>query len=136
MISRFLSPDEWQGFIGKLALRLAFGGSMLFFHGIPKLQAWSEKSATFPDPMGIGNEASMALTIFAEAFCAALVVLGGLTRFALIPLIIAMGTAFFVIHGSDPYNVKELAFLYLAAFTAMFFIGPGRLSVDSLIGRK
>lgn len=136
MIARVLSPDEWQGAIGKLILRLAFGGSILFAHGIPKLQAWSEKAATFPDPIGLGNEFSFGLTIFAEAFCAALVVLGGLTRFALIPLIIVMATAFLVIHGSDPYNVKELAFLYLMAFTAMFLIGPGRLSVDSIISRK
>ncbi len=136
MISKFLSPAEWQGSIGKLILRLAFGGSMLFSHGIPKLQAWSEKSATFPDPIGVGNEVSFALIIFAEAFCAGLVVLGGLTRFALIPLIISMATAFFVIHGVDPFNVKELSFLYLTAFTALFFIGPGRLSVDSLIARQ
>ena len=136
MMNRILSPDEWHGAIGKLVLRLAFGGSMLFAHGIPKLQAWSEKASSFPDPIGVGSEASFALTIFAEAFCAALVVLGGLTRFALIPLIIAMATAFFVVHGADPFNVKELAFLYLGAYIAMFFIGAGRLSIDSLIGRK
>lgn len=136
MMNRFLGPDEWHGAIGKLVLRLVFGGSMLFSHGIPKLQAWSEKAASFPDPIGVGNEASFALTIFAEAFCAGLVVLGGLTRFALIPLIIAMATAFFLIHGADPFNVKELSFLYMGAFITMFFIGAGRLSIDSLIARK
>ena len=135
MLKRLLSAEEFWGDLGKLALRIVFAGTMLFVHGIPKLQAWSEKAETFPDPLGVGNKVSYALVIFAEAFAAGLVLLGGLTRLALVPLIFNMGVAFFVIHGPDPFAVKELAFLYLAAYTALFFVGPGRVSLDALMNR-
>lgn len=133
MFAKLLNSGEWYGSLGKLALRLAFGGTLLFAHGIPKLQAWSEKSVTFPDPLGFGSPASMGLAISAEVFAAALLVAGLLTRLALVPLIITMGMAFFVIHAADAWAVKEMAFLYLAAFVALLFVGPGRFSVDALL---
>lgn len=135
MLKKLLSSGEWFGDLGKLALRIVFGGGMLFFHGLPKLQSWSEKAATFPDPLGVGHEASLGLVIFAEAFAAALVLLGALTRLALIPLIINMAVVFLVIQGADPYSVRELGFLYLTAYIALFFVGPGRISVDAIISK-
>lgn len=136
MMSKLMSSGEWMGDLGKLGLRLGLAGTMLIAHGLPKIQAWNEKSAVFPDPMGLGSPTSMGLAIAAETFAAGLVVIGALTRLSLIPLIITMATAFFVIHGSDPWQQKELAFIYLVGFSALFFVGPGRLSVDSLLLKK
>ena len=34
-------------------------------------------------------------------------------RLAMLPMIFTMCIAFFVVHGSDPFAVKELAFIYL-----------------------
>lgn len=133
MLDKLLSPGEWFGDLGKLALRVALGGSMLFAHGIPKIQGWAEKSSVFPDPFGIGNAPSMALAISAEAFAASLLILGALTRLSLLPLIVTMAVAFFVIHGADPYSQKELSFIYLAGFTGLFFVGPGRISLDAVL---
>ena len=48
----------------------------------------------------------------------------------LCPLAITMFVAFFVVHGDDPFRDKELAFLYLACFTALVMTGAGRYSID------
>ncbi len=136
MIAKFLGSGEWFGDLGKLVLRLAFGGSMLFAHGIPKLQSWSEHSAAFPDPFGVGSQVSMGLAISAELFAAGLVMIGALTRLSLIPLMVTMAVAFFWAHGADPWKIKELAFLYMAAFGALFFVGPGRISVDAVLNKS
>ncbi len=136
MMAKLMSSGEWMGDLGKLGLRLALGGTMLIAHGLPKIQVWAEKSPVFPDPFGLGSSTSMALAIAAETFAAGLVVIGALTRLSLIPLIITMAVAFFVIHAADPWQQKELAFVYLAGFSALFFIGAGRLSVDSLLLKK
>lgn len=118
--------------LGLLLLRAVLGGSMLLNHGIGKLMKFSEMSAQFPDPLGIGPRNSLCLAIFAEVLCAALVVVGFLTRFAALSLAANMGIAFFLVHKAalSGQHSGELAFLYLAGFVALMFTGPGRWSVE------
>lgn len=131
------TPRDMSSSLGLLLLGLAAGGGMLWLHGMPKLLSFSEKALVFPDPLGVGAKASLGLTIFAEVFCAAAVLLGLFTRAALVPLLVAMGVAFFVIHGADPVDKKELALLYGVSFIVLLLTGPGRFSVDQLkIGKK
>ena len=120
----------WEG-LGLLLLRLVFAGSMLLSHGWGKLLTFQEKVGMFPDPLGVGSRLSLTLTVMAEFGCAALVVLGLATRVALVPLVITMGVAFFLIHGTDPWAKKELAALYGAGFLSLWFLGAGRYSIDS-----
>lgn len=123
--------------LGLLVLRMALGGSMLLAHGWGKLVGFSAHAAQFPDPLGVGSKFSLGLTVFAEFFCSAFVVLGILTRWSLLPLIVTMAVACFVIHASDPFSSKELSFLYLCGFVGLWLSGPGRWSVDHMIlGRK
>lgn len=122
--------------LGLLALRLAFGFSMAFAHGWGKLQGWEKMSEKFFDPFGLGSATSLAMAIGAEVGCSLLLVVGLGTRLALIPLLITMLVAFFMVHGSDPWAKKEMAFLYLSAYVTLLAAGPGRLSLDALIAKK
>jgi len=124
--------DLWTS-IGLLALRLAAGGMMLFGHGWRKLMSFSDKAGGFPDPLGIGNELSMAAAVGAEVGCAALLVLGLFTRAVAVPLMFTMVVAAFIVHGGDPFAKRELALLYLAVFTTLACTGAGRFSVDGAV---
>lgn len=116
---------------GLLLLRLVGGGTMLIAHGLPKfMKLWHGDTVGFIDPLGVGDSVSLALAVFAEVICAFLVTIGLKTRLAVIPLIITMVVAFFVIHSSDPFMQKELAFIYLAIYLTIFMTGPGWYSVD------
>jgi putative oxidoreductase len=121
---------------GLLALRLAFGGTLLVAHGLPKLLGFAEKSATFSDPLGVGSTASLVLTIFGEVVCAGAVVLGAGTRLAALPATITMLVAAFVVHAADPFGKRELALAYAAAFIVIGLAGPGRLSIDHALARR
>lgn len=118
-----------------LAARVAFGGAFIT-HGLQKWNAFANLSKTFPDPIGIGSQASLGLAIFAELLCPVALILGFLHRLALIPMLFTMVIAFFVIHGADPFATRELAFLYLVVFTFLLITGPGSISFDTLIGRE
>ena len=122
--------------IGLLILRLGFGGVMMYAHGWGKLAGFAERSGTFADPFGAGPKVSLALAIGAEVVCAALVMIGLATRIATIPLIVTMAVAGFMIHAADPFDSKEKAFLFLTAFVALLFTGPGMFSVDALWTRR
>lgn len=116
--------------LGLLLLR-ALAGAMMLPHGWSKLAASGELAGKFPDPIGLGEPTSLALAIFAEFFCALLVIIGLGTRVAAIPLIVTMLVAAFVVHGADPFAKKELALLYAAAFLPLLFTGAGEYSVDA-----
>jgi len=122
--------------LGLLLFRLFFGAFMLLGHGWGKLMSFGEASATFPDPLHIGSKLSMGSAVFCEVFCAALVVLGLVTRLAVIPLVFTMGVAAFIVHGGDALAVKEMALMYLAAFALLLFTGPGVFSLDAAIEKR
>jgi len=115
--------------LGLLMLRLGMGGAMLT-HGIPKLMKIVEGDMSFGDPLGVGPTLSLILTVFAEFLCSVLIIIGLKTRLATIPLIITMLVAFFMVHGADDFATKEKAFLYLAGYLALAFMGAGKFSVD------
>lgn len=126
---------NWKHDLGLLILRVGVAGLMIT-HGYDKLAQFSAMSAHFPDPLGVGNSVSLALTVFAEFFCALALILGLFTRYVSLPLIITMGVAALMIHGSDPLSKKEPALLYLIPFVALSLLGAGKYSLDGLLGRN
>lgn len=118
-----------------LILRVVASAYMLT-HGWAKLTGFSDMSAQFPDPIGVGSTLSLALIIGAEFFASLFIILGLFTRLAAVPIVIAMSVAAFVIHSADPFNVKELALLYLVVYIFILMAGAGRYSLDYLFFGK
>ena len=118
-----------------LVLRIAAGGLMLVNHGYDKLMHFSQRAHRFSDPFNIGSTTSFSLVIFAEVFCAAFIILGLFTRLAAIPLIIAMAVAVWYAHNGSYSGKGELPLLFLACYIVLLFVGPGKLSIDKLIGK-
>ena len=125
------SPAALHGWL--LVLRVAVAGMMLT-HGLPKLNNLLAGDWSFGNPLGLGSELSLALTVFAEVGCSLLIGLGFLTRLATLPLLFTMLVAFFIVHGDDPFGKKELPLLYALVFATLFFTGPGQYSVDGRRG--
>jgi len=121
---------------GLLILRLWIGGAMLFAHGMPKLTSFSERAATFADPLGLSSPVSLSLAIGAEVGCSILLMLGLATRVVSVPLLFTMLMAAFVIHGDDPWQKQEFALMYAFPYLAFILTGPGRFSLDHIIARK
>ena len=117
-----------------LLLRVAAGGIMAYSHGWGKLQKMLSGDMGFADPIGVGEEVSLILTVFAEFLCGILVALGLFTRAALVPLIITMLVAVFIIHADDPFSKQEFGLLYLIPYITLFLTGPGKLSLDKQLG--
>ena len=111
-------------------------GMLFLNHGIEKWMNFNIMVETFPDPLWLGSTISLILVIFAEVFCAFAFIFGIFFRIALIPMIINMSVAFFVVHSDMPLSIKELSLLYLIIFVACFIAGPGRYSVDHIFLRK
>lgn len=137
MFRRLLDPGPTTAAtsLALLVLRASLGMTMLMLHGWMKVVNVSTLSARFADPYGIGQTPSLLLSIVAELVCAGLLAAGLATRPAALALVINMVTAWVYGHGmklSGPGS-GELAFVYLAGFTAVLLGGPGRFSLDQLL---
>lgn len=120
-----------------LILRLTFGLFMIYGHGWGKLlRLFGSEEIRFADPFGIGPVASLALAVFAEVLCAALIAIGLFTRWATIPLIITMLVAVFIAHAGDPFRDLEKGLMFLMVYVTLFLSGPGKYSLDELIAHK
>lgn len=115
--------------LGLLILRIGFAG-MLLTHGIPKINLLFESPIKFADPIGVGETTTLILALIGEVVAPILILIGFKTKLATIPSIITMFVAVFVIHASDPIDVKEKAILYLVAFLVIFLTGAGKYSID------
>lgn len=137
MFYNFLFPQHFRGkgvsaFI--LILRIFFG-VMFFIHGLGKMMNFSELSLTYPSVFGLGSYMTLMLAIFTEFCCSLFLIAGLLFRIMVLPMIVAMAVAFFDIHdGFLPEG--ELALIYMAVFIILYFVGPGRFSIDYLIDVK
>lgn len=122
--------------LGLLIFRLFVGLTMAFAHGLGKLPPSEQliggvSSMGFPAPIVFAWAAALA------EFVGGVLIAGGLfARHASLFLGFTMAVAAFVAHSADPFNVKEMALLYLASCVLLFFTGAGRFSLDSMIRKK
>ncbi len=138
MIKKILNPGNHSREVNfaLLFLRVSIGSFMLI-HGAGKLSTLLEGGTiNFADPIGIGPAASLALAVFAEFFCSLLLIAGVATRFVIVPLIVTMMVAGFIVHADDVFFVKEKAFLFLITFITIAITGAGKISIDNFIYKK
>lgn len=129
------TPLKFDGML--LVFRMVVGLGMAFGHGLPKFQKLvAGGEIKFYSFLGMGPEISLVLAVGAEFFASLLLVLGLWTRLSLIPLIITMAVAVFLVHGGDPFSKMETALLYLGAYVLLLVMGPGRFSLDHLISSR
>jgi putative oxidoreductase len=117
-------------------LRVFAGLAMALTHGFGKIP---------PNEMFVNGVSSMGLPapeLF--AWLAAITEFGGgillaiglMTRPVALLLSSTMLIAGFIVHSADPFNVKEMAFLYLVIYLVFLTRGSGKWSLDHLIFKK
>lgn len=134
MFYNFLFPQYLRGTGVSVLLLIVrvFFGILFFTHGLEKLMNFNELSMTYPSVLGFGSYMTLMVTIFCEFSCSLFLIAGLLQRIMTIPMILAMGVAFFDVHDAMMPE-GELALIYLIVFIILFFTGPGKFSADYVI---
>ncbi len=132
MNNKILSYQPLSTDVAALVLRIIFGG-LFVYYGYSKFAGYDQMLTQFPDLIGIGSKLSLILVIFAELFCGALVLIGLFTRLAVIPIFITMFVAYFIAHAKDPFEVKQIALVFLILSIVIFLLGSGKYSMDKFI---
>jgi putative oxidoreductase len=135
-MKRFLSIKYSSGAFNFALLLLRIGlGVLLLNHGYQKLLHFNEMKHHFINFIGLGSTVSLSLDIFAEFFCSIFIMLGLFTRLTVIPIVIAMSVALSKAHHFQMFGAGERAAIYLVCAIVILFCGPGKISVDGIIGK-
>lgn len=112
-------------------------GLLMLTHGVPKLMMlFSGAPVQFPGLLGMSPELSLGLAVFAEVICSIFLIAGFATRIAVLPLIVTMLVALFIVHGADPFGKQEPSLQYLLVYVILLFTGSGKFSIDYLLQAK
>jgi len=125
--------------LGLLILRLGFGLGFTWFHGVPKLMGGMEAMADRGAAMAnfgvtFGYEWWGLVAALVETLGGLSIALGLLFRPACLALLAVMTAATmdnFAGRGDPSHSFKN-AWLFLG----LFFVGPGRFSLDALFDRR
>ena len=142
----FTSIEPYNLSLGIFFIRVILGILMAFL-GYEKLIHFNEmaasdfwaKNVSF---LGMSGKVSLGLTVFAEFFCSLLLIVGLLTRLALIPLTICMSYIvvkiinFNILESSEHGTNVNTAFVYLIIYVGLFLTGAGKFSIDYLLSRN
>lgn len=123
--SSFLSKD-YSIFFFRVLVSL----TMINTHGMKKLLNFEDTIQHIPDPMGIGGEISTVVAIIANIVAPLFVILGLGTRLATLPILSVTLMGFFIVHGNDPWAVRDVPLMYSLAYLLIFFMGAGKYSLD------
>jgi len=135
-MKKLLSTKYSAGAFSTAMLVLRLGvGTLMLMHGYDKLIHFAKYEPQFINFMGIGTTMSLALCVFAEFFCSLFLILGLITRLACIPLIINALVIIFKASDGNPFGKSELPTLYLVGYIVLLLVGPGRVSIDGMVGK-
>lgn len=132
LIKKLLSyqPEFIPKDVTLLVFRTLVSLSMINTHGMKKLLDFEGTIHHIPDPLGIGGEFSAIMAIIANIVAPIFVILGFGTRLAILPILSVTLLGFFIVHGNDPWEVRDVPLMYSLSYFALFFLGAGKYSLD------
>ncbi|MEC9466093.1 MAG: DoxX family protein [Myxococcota bacterium] len=119
-----------------LIVRLVFGLSMAFAHGLGKVPP-SDGFIGFVGSLGFPAPVFFAWAAGLAEFVGGIFIAAGLlTRVSGFFLLQTMLVAVFMAHGDDPFGKMEMGILYATVSLALMGTGAGRLSLDRLLSLR
>lgn len=126
--------SDWAFNLSMFLLRAGLG-ILMIPHGYDKLVHFATYRKDFLNFLGMGGTISLSLTVFAEFFCSIFLIMGLFSRFTVIPLIINMIVIVVKAHNGDVFGDGEHGSLFLIGYLAILLCGPGKASVDGIMGK-
>jgi putative oxidoreductase len=128
-----------QNDLGKLVLRLAAGGLMLF-HGIHKVTGGIDGLVSMTESAGLPSFLAYGVYV-GEVVVPVMLVIGLLTRLSAGILGLNMVAAIYIAHSDQIMQVNdntgawaiEPAMWFLLASVAILLLGPGKIAVDTFL---
>jgi putative oxidoreductase len=119
-----------------LLFRVIVSLELMAVHGFKKIGVGVNIAEIVPNPLHLSDAFNNWFAIVANLISPVFIMLGLLTRLAILPILAVTLTGYFVLHWNDALLVKDVPFIYSVVFMLICVLGPGKYSFDYLINRK
>lgn len=126
--------SDWAFNLSMFILRLGMG-ILMVPHGYDKLVHFASYKKDFMNFLGMGSTISLALIVFSEFFCSIFLIMGLFTRITVMPMIIGLCVVIFKAHNGEIFGDGEHGSLFLIGLLVVLLCGPGKASVDGIMGK-
>ncbi|HLP64691.1 DoxX family protein [Flavobacterium sp.] len=136
LLSMQTNPGNTLSHLALLFFRIAIASELVVAHGFKKIGIGVAVAETVPNPLGLPEALNQAFAIGTNVGMPLFIVLGLLTRIAVLPVLAITLTGYFIVHFNDPILVKDIPFMYSVSFLLIAFTGAGKYSLDYYFTQK
>ncbi|CAN5633149.1 DoxX family protein [soil metagenome] len=119
-----------------LVFRVAVSVELMVAHGLKKVGVGVQNAELVPNPLHLPEVFNQAFATTANLFFPVLVIVGLLTRLAILPVLAVTLTGYFLLHWHGSLLEKDTPFMYSLSYLLILALGPGKYSADFLIHKK
>jgi putative oxidoreductase len=103
----------------------------MIVHGLKKVGWGVVVAETIPNPLHLPDVLNQGVAIAANLIFPMFIITGLFTRLAVLPILAVTLTGYFVQHGGESLLSRDVPFMYSLSFALIWFLGPGKYSLDS-----
>lgn len=113
--------------------RIALSLELIVAHGLKKLGVGVAEAEQVPNPLHLPEEFNSLFADAANLVFPVFVIFGLFTRVAVLPILAVTLTGYFILHWNDALLIKDTPFMYSLCYLFLFFVGPGKYSIDQYL---
>jgi len=113
--------------------RIALSLELIVAHGLKKLGVGVAEAEQVPNPLQLPEAFNSLFADAANLVFPVFVIFGLFTRIAILPILAVTLTGYFILHWNDALLIKDTPFMYSLCYLFLFFVGPGKYSIDQYL---
>ena len=122
--------------VSALVFRVLLSMELMYAHGLKKLGVGLAEAEKIPNPLHLPGAFNNLFADAANLVFPLFVIVGLLTRLAILPILAVTLTGYFVLHFHDAPLIKDAPFMYSLSYLLLLVSGPGKYSLDYYITKK
>ena len=119
--------------IALFVFRIALSLELIVAHGLKKLGVGVAEAEQVPNPLHLPQEFNSLFADTANLVFPVFVIFGLFTRVVVLPILAVTLTGYFILHWNDALLIKDTPFMYSLCYLFLFFVGPGKYSIDNYL---
>ena len=119
-----------------LVFRVLLSLELMYAHGLKKLAVGVTEVEKIPNPLHLPEALNNSFAVAANLIFPLFVIVGLLTRLAILPILGVTLTGYFVLHFHDVPLVKDTPFMYSLSYFLLLVLGSGKYSLDYYLDKK
>lgn len=124
------NPEGTLTHASLLVFRVLLSVELIVAHGLKKIGVGVSEAEQVPNPLHLPEAFNSLFADAANLVFPVFVIFGFLTRIAVLPILAVTLTGYFVLHWNDALLIKDTPFMYSLCYLFLFFMGPGKYSID------